>query len=658
MNYPLNMENSDKEVSSAFNVLDKIVHDSLETYSNVHRGTGHNSQVTTALYEKARELILDYLQLSKKKFNVIFCSPLRLDLFKTQLNQTDYRILSSKAFGLPLGVKAIAVKKKKLKKCSVIYTGGGMIKHVTSNYVIWADIPDRFEAGTPNIINVIVFTAAIHSFKNLNTIFKRRLNHWSLSSKEILFHDDFTKFSGLELLTKLQKSLIGYKIKVPTNGGRNKFINLDNAASTPSFLPIWNTYCKTLRQPEEMYQEIINNVKIIIAKFFNTPLEKYDIIFTSNTTESINILARNFTKFVRKDLKSVIVNTMLEHHSNELPFRYVPSAKLIRVSVDDKGFIDLHELEQVLCEYNKDHKHNNEKIELVSVSGVSNVIGTYNDLRSISHIVHKYNAKLLVDGAQIVAHHKIDFSRINIDYFAFSGHKIYAPFGSGVLIIKKELMELDKNEIIKIKSSGEENVVGIATLGKAILLLGRIGMEVIEDYEGRLTKLALDGLNKIKNLEIFGIKDSRAMNVKNRGAIISFNLKTVPHNLAAKELAEQGGIGIRNGCFCAHMLVQHILKIQKIRIIGARMTSIIIPKKTEMCLPGTLRVSFGIENNETDVYHLLNTIEKLNYKHRSILDKLLGLSNNGTLFLPRTVTEEKIRYFIKNRLNLVFSVDK
>ena len=133
-------------------------------------------------------------------------------------------------------------------------------------------------------------------------------------------------------------------------------------------------------------------------------------------------------------------------------------------------------------------------------------------------------------------------------------------------------------------------------------------------------------------------------------------MKKVPHNLAAKELAEYGGIGVRNGCFCAHMLIQQILKIQKIRVIGARMTSIIIPKKTGMCLPGTLRVSFGIENDETDVACLLKTIEKINQKPRTIINKLLGYTNNGTLFVPRTNTEEKIRIFVNNATKKVYSL--
>ena len=106
------------------------------------------------------------------------------------------------------------------------------------------------------------------------------------------------------------------------------------------------------------------------------------------------------------------------------------------------------------------------------------------------------------------------------------------------------------------------------------------------------------------------------------------------------------------------MLIQQILKIQQIRIIGARMTSIILPKLTAMCLPGTLRASFGIENNESDVLHLLKTIEKLIQKPRSVIDKLLGYTNNGTLFVPKTTTEEEIRNFIKVRLMSVYPISR
>ncbi|HEC64743.1 MAG TPA: aminotransferase class V-fold PLP-dependent enzyme, partial [bacterium] len=211
------------------------------------------------------------------------------------------------------------------------------------------------------------------------------------------------------------------------------------------------------------------------------------------------------------------------------------------------------------------------------------------------------------------------------------------------------------NELDEIFSSGEENVLGIATMGKALFLLKKIGMEIVEEYEKDLTRRTIKRLNEIKDVELFGVIDLNSSKFNNRGSIISFSLKKVPHNLAAKELAEFGGIGIRNGCFCAHILIQQILNIQKIRSLGAQMTSIIIPEKTRMLLPGLLRVSFGIENDETDVETLLQTIETIMKKPRSQINKLLAYTYNGTLFVPKTKTEEKMKGFVNLISRKVYS---
>ena len=164
---------ADKQ-TRAIKILEQAVYSVLKTYSNVHRGTGHNSMVTTELFEKAREIFLNHLHLKEKKYVVVFCSPRRYKIFKVQLKSIDYYVVSSKDFDLPFGIRAIAVKKKDLKKCSVIYTGGGMIKHVTSNYVVWADLPERFEAGTPNIINIIALAKAIQIYTQFGKNFNQK----------------------------------------------------------------------------------------------------------------------------------------------------------------------------------------------------------------------------------------------------------------------------------------------------------------------------------------------------------------------------------------------------------------------------------------------------------------------------------------------------
>ena len=145
----------------SFEELERGVHAALETYSNVHRGSGHNSMVSTRLFEQAREIVLEHLGLNKGKYVVIFCTPRRAETLKAQLKPGSYHILSSLETGLSLGVRALAVKRKMLPGGTPFETGGGTTRLVSSDWVIWADAPDKFEAGTPAIINVIAFARAL-----------------------------------------------------------------------------------------------------------------------------------------------------------------------------------------------------------------------------------------------------------------------------------------------------------------------------------------------------------------------------------------------------------------------------------------------------------------------------------------------------------------
>ena len=134
----------------------------------------------------------------------------------------------------------------------------------------------------------------------------------------------------------------------------------------------------------------------------------------------------------------------------------------------------------------------------MALSGASNVLGSFNNLDEISLMVHKYGARLLVDAAQLVAHHKVEMDRCSIDYLTFSAHKVYAPFGTGVLVFRRGLLNFNSAELEKIKSSGEENAGGIAALGKALVLIRRIGLDVIREEEQALTGKILNRMSKIE----------------------------------------------------------------------------------------------------------------------------------------------------------------
>jgi selenocysteine lyase/cysteine desulfurase len=639
--------------ADCFTELERGVKAALETYSNVHRGTGHFSMVSTRLFEAAREIIMEYLGLDKKRYVVVFCTPERAEIYKTQLEPSNPQVLSSQDIGLPLGLRALAIEKRALPNGAPFQTGGGTVKMVSHDSVIWADAPDKFEAGTPAIVSAIALAKALQIIQAYGKdLFSG--NDVIATATQIIKNDDLQAFSGKELLFELRKRLVGGGVLVPTSDGTQTFIEMDNGASTPTFYPIWDVVCQTWKQPKRAWGDIIEAVKEICAEFLNAPLNSYDILFTSNTTEALNIFAKSLREPQIGENKTVILNTLLEHNSNELPWRYIPGTSLVRLMVDVEGFINLDELEKVLKEYNQDHRFGNKQIKLVAVGGASNVLGSFNNIEAISQITHQYGAHLVVDAAQLVAHRRVEMLRWGIDCLAFSGHKIYAPFGAGALVVRKGLLDITPSELEKIRKSGEENVVGIAALGKAINLLHRIGMDVIEAEERKLTKRTLIGLREIPGIEVFGIKDPDAARFWYRGGVISFSLKKIPYNLVAMKLAEQGGIGVRSGCFCAHLFIKHLLRIHPFREALANIGMLLIPDFTNLVIPGLVRVSLGIENDEQDVDRLIKTLEVIATTPTSWINRLIASTHNGTPFLPHTRIYEQIEISTKIMVERVF----
>ncbi|HBZ21285.1 MAG TPA: hypothetical protein DEO60_09160, partial [Bacteroidales bacterium] len=515
--------------------------------------------------------------------------------------------------------------------------GGGTTRLVSPGWVIWGNEPDKFEAGTPAIINVIAFARALqlteHYGKDafLNPVAK------NLTAAEIIYNDELKDYSGREMLDKLRQTLIGKGSNVPTAEGNKPFHNLDNAASTPTFMPVWSTVCQTWHQKKETHQEIINEVKSICAGVLGAPKAEYDLIFTSNTTEAINLAAESLGRESGPEMEPVVVSTILEHTSNDLPWRMVPNVSVIRLSVDNEGIIDLNELEKILGEYNQNNQHGKKRIRLIAISGASNVLGICNDLTEIGRIVHRYGAGLFIDGAQLAAHRKVDMEGCGIDYFAASAHKVYAPFGTGVLAVRKGLLKFKPSEIERINTSGEENAVGIAALGKALLLLQRIGMDLIKEEENELTKRALIGLSNVPGLTIYGVKDPESPRFALKGGVIAFILKGRMAPAVAKELAEKAGIGVRTGCHCAHILVKHLVGVPP---SFERFQWLIAKLFPGLKFPGIIRVSFGIENTTEDIDKLINALGKIACK-------------SGTL--PKTDIKRQMAEFITSAAKRVYA---
>jgi selenocysteine lyase/cysteine desulfurase len=595
---------NDHQVFNSINSLFETMEHVLKTYSNVHRGSGHKSMVTTHLFEEARNTVLDYLGLKRSGNVVIFCTPARAEAFIKLIRKDHFNILSSKEFGLPLGVRAVALKKKDLPKGIPFQTGGGTTKLYSKNWVIWANGPDKFEAGTPAIVNIIAFARALMMISELGKdIFKDRISG-NLTVNELLYNDELKDFSGKELLQKIRETIIGSGLQVPTTGGLKPFINLDNSASTPSFSQVWNAYKSTFILDEKKQMEIVREVRSICAKALGAPLDEYDIVFTSNTTESINLAAANLQHEDDGQIEPVILNTILEHSSNDLPWRMVKGHHVVKLEVNKEGFWDLDELDRLLSTYNREHLFGKKRIRLVAASGASNVLGVCNDLEALSRVVHCHGAGLLIDGAQLVAHREVNMIKSGIDYLAFSAHKVYAPFGCGVLVARKSLIK--RSELEAATESGEENAGGIAALGKTLLLLQRIGFDVIQEHEKLLTHRAIEGLKQITGITVHGITDTSSSRFSHKIGVIVFDIKNMMAGSIANKLARSQAIGVRFGCHCAHLIVKYLSNFTP---TTERIQKAVILMVPALKLQGYVRVSFGLENTEAEVDVLLQELE-------------------------------------------------
>jgi selenocysteine lyase/cysteine desulfurase len=614
----------------SFPKLEETAYLALQMYSNVHRGAGHNSLVSTRLFDQSRDVVLDYLDLPRRDFEVIFANLQRVKALTRLVGKGACQVITSQEIGLPMGVCAVAIRKEKLPKGIPYETGGGTVRVVSEDHVLWAGPPDRYEAGTPAILNIIIFARALQLHKQNPKVFTQKEGDLK-KLLSLIKNPAPAGMRGESLLAWLKPRLVGRNVLVPTEMGKIPYTNLDNGASTPSFEPVWECFRQSLHIPESEYATLTREARKICLDFVGAPEKDFELVFISNTTEGLNTFARLVSASLPSGKEMLILNSLIEHNSNELPWRHTPGLNLIRLEADEDGFIDTARLEELLKAHNSQGS-TGIPVRWVSISGASNVLGALNDLESISAVTHKYGAKLLVDAAQLIAHRSIDMQTSGIDALVFSGHKVYAPYGSGALILRKTAFNLDQKMVSELKSSGEENVAGISGLAAVFSLLKRIGMDIVEEDERVLTLQLLDGLRNLPGVKVYGIRDGNHPQMHRRSGVVTLELGDTPFNIASNRLAEVGGVGVRSGCFCSHLLVKRLLKVGAFRARLVDFGFTFLSRFTKLVMPGLVRISIGLENTPEEIRHCLETVRKVISEKQPWYNRMIARNHNGSPF--------------------------
>lgn len=331
-------------------------------------------------------------------------------------------------------------------------------------------------------------------------------------------------------------------------------------------------------QATEMYE----NGREKVRSFINAK-HKHEIIFTRGTTEGINLVASSFVQRFVNEGDEVLISAM-EHHSNIVPWQIACELKKAKVKVipmDQNGDLILEKLPELLTN----------KTKIVAVTAISNSLGTVNSLKQIIRLAHKKNIPVLVDGAQSVSHIKTDVQNLDCDFFCFSGHKMYAPMGIGVVYGKEQYLnemhpyqgggEMIKhvtfekttyNELPFKFEAGTPNVEGVLGLSTAIDYMQNIGFENIENYESQLFQYALKKFQQNEDIRLIGT-------AKNRASAISFLINDI-HPFDAGTILDHLGIAVRTGHHCTQPIMDFFE------------------------IPGTVRVSFSF-------YNTIDEIDKL-----------------------------------------------
>ena len=421
-------------------------------------------------------------------------------------------------------------------------------------------------------------------------------------------------------LENIRNYVVGLETPVKLQDGTEKIlINFDNAATTPALTPVadavnsellmYGSIGRGFSGKSNHSTDVYWATRDKVLNFLNADKNVYTCVYVNTTTDGLNKLASALVK--SKD--DLVLCTRIEHHANDLPWR--ERCKTIYAEVDEKGRIIYDDMERLLTE-------NEGKVKYVCVTAASNVTGYVTDVHRVAKMAHAHGAKIIVDGAQIVAHRKFSMKgetpEEDIDFFVFSAHKMYSPYGGGAIVGLTSVMDENKPEFygggmveivadnwVQYKKApetyeaGSPNYPGIVGLGKAIDILQQIGFDAIQEHEQKLIRRLMDGLLKMDHAVVYGDTE----NISDRVGVVTFNFNNANSMTLATILSEEGGIATRRGAFCAH---PYVWRLMGFKDDDDALQSFVgcVDGKT----PGMIRISFGIYNTEEEVDEFLRIL--------------------------------------------------
>lgn len=415
-------------------------------------------------------------------------------------------------------------------------------------------------------------------------------------------------FDGIDQKIKLQDG----RYVVP--------INFDNGATTPPLKSVtqiindnikyYGSIARGIGFKGEYCTDMFENSRQTVLNFFGLKNDDtHTVIYTKSDTESLNILAN----ILIKNKNDVVLTTRMEHHANDLPFRRL--AVMDYVDVDKNGRINLNDIEEHL-------KNGKGKIKIVTITGASNVTGYINPIYDIAKLAHKYDAMIIVDAAQLIAHKKININDEvhgeRLDFVTYSAHKAYAPFGCGAIVgLKEYLSDLDPfltgggcvagvfdNKVIygaipNRFESGTQNFFGVISMAKALEDLNKIGFANIQEHERQIKEYLIKNMKSMSKVILYG--DSE--NIDDRLGVISFNLSNMNYEKAASILANDFGVSLRYGKFCAHPYVYKLLGVKDFDAYRD-----VVSGNYEY---GMIRISLGLYNTMQEAETFLRYLQKI-----------------------------------------------